>query len=247
MTIHELYKKLSFVIPRELSCSWDNDGIMCLPDGERKVGRVLLTLDVTEAAVDKAVKDKCDLIISHHPLIFKPIKSVSDKRLVKLIQNGIGVFSFHTRLDKVEGGVNTALAEMLGLKNTERFGEDMLGVIGTIDPITDRDFAAFAKKKLGTPIAEGVLSGKVCTKIAVVGGDGDDYIDAAFIAGADMYISGSLGYNDMTDASTNGMSIMAAGHFYTENPVLHKLKEMILKVASDVECEMFDCNAIQGI
>ena len=113
--------------------------------------------------------------------------------------------------------------------------------------MTDRDFAVFVKQKLGTPTAEGVLSGKLCTKIAVVGGDGDDYIDAAFIAGADMYISGSLGYNDMTDATANGMSILAAGHFYTENPVLHKLKEMIRRIVSDAECEMFDCNVIQGI
>lgn len=248
MTILELYKKLSQMIPEELSCSWDNDGIMCMPDENTCVSKVLLTLDVTESAVEYAIKEKCELIISHHPLIFKPIKSVNDKRLVKLIQNGIGVFSFHTRLDRVEGGVNTALAEILGLKNTERFGEDMLGVIGTLEaPLTDREFALYVKEKLGVPFVEGVLSGKKCTRIALVGGDGDDYISSACEKGADMYISGSLGYNDMTDAVSCGMSILAAGHFYTENPVLCSLGKMINGLDANIECLKFYCNEISVI
>ncbi len=248
MTLNDLYEKLSVMIPNELSCPWDNDGIMCLPDGNREVKKALLTLDVTESAVNHAVNNNCDLIVSHHPLIFKPIKSVRDGRMIKLIKNNVGVFSFHTRLDRVEGGVNTALAKVLGLKNLTRFGEDDLGVVGTLEnAVTDREFALFVKKKLGAPHAEGVLSDRICKKIALVGGDGDDYIEAAREVGADMYVSGSLGYNDMTDASAYGMSILSAGHFYTENPVLFALKGMIQSIDATIECELFDCNVIEGI
>jgi dinuclear metal center YbgI/SA1388 family protein len=248
MTLNDLYEKLSVVIPKELSCSWDNDGIMCLPDGNRNVKKVLLTLDVTEAAVDHAVNNNYDLIVSHHPLIFKPIKSVRDGRMIKLIKNNVAVFSFHTRLDRVDGGVNTALAKMLGLNDLTRFGEDDLGVIGTLEnAVTDREFALYVKEKLGAHHVEGIFFDRICKRIALVGGDGDDYIEAAKEAGADMYISGSLGYNDMTDAYAYGISVLSAGHFHTENPVLSALKEMIKDIDPTIDLEIFDCNVIEGL
>jgi dinuclear metal center YbgI/SA1388 family protein len=247
MTVFDLYRSLENSIPRELSCSWDNDGIMCLPDPSKEVRRVLLSLDATEGAVEYAAENGFDAIVTHHPLIFRPIKTVSDSRFMSLIKNDIAVFSFHTRLDAVDGGVNTALSELLGITDTERFGDDGLGVIGNVSPMTDREFVLMAKERLGSPKAEAVLDGKTVTRVAVVGGDGEHYISAASSAGADLYISGRLSYNDMTDASVYGMSMAALGHFYTENPVLDKLEKMIKNVDPAVITDKFDCNVIESL
>ncbi len=247
MTVTELYRSLENLIPRELSCSWDNDGAMCLPNGSKEVKKVLLSLDATDGAVEYAAKNGFDVIVTHHPLIFRPIKAVSDNRFVTAIKNDISIFSFHTRLDAVDGGVNTALAELLGLTDTERFGDDGLGVIGNVEPTTDREFVAFAKEKLGTPKAEAVLFDKIVTRVAVVGGDGEHYISAANAAGADLYISGRLSYNDMTDAHVYGMSMAALGHFHTENPVLDKLEKMIKVTDPAIVTEKFNCNVIETL
>lgn len=247
MTVQELYRVLENLIPRELSCSWDNDGAMCLPNGAKQVNKVLLSLDATDGAVDYAAKNGFDLIVTHHPLIFRPIKAVTDVRFMTAIKNDISVFSFHTRLDAVDGGVNTALSEILGLTETECFGDDGLGVIGNVTPMTDREFVLMAKEKLGTPKAEAVLFDKTVTRVAVVGGDGEHYIPYAQAAGADLYISGRLSYNDMTDASVYGMSMAALGHFHTENPVLDKLETMIKDAEPKIVTEKYNCNVIETL
>ena len=108
MKTRELYNKLEERIPRSLSCQWDNDGLMCCPDGNKEVKRVLIALDVTGAVVDYAKNNGYDVIISHHPFIFNGLKSVDDEgyisaKLISLIKSDIAVISFHTRLDAVEG------------------------------------------------------------------------------------------------------------------------------------------------
>ena len=123
MNVKELYKYLSEQIPTSLSCSWDNDGLMCAPDSSANVSRVLITLDITAEVTDKAIREGYDLVISHHPLIFKGVKSLTDDayvsaKLIDLVRAGVSAMSFHTRLDAVEGGVNDALAALLGLENT---------------------------------------------------------------------------------------------------------------------------------
>ena len=114
MNVRELYRALDYRIPRSLSCDWDNDGLMCCPNSNREVGRVLIALDVTSDTVEHAIKGGYDVIISHHPFVFKGLKSLVDdggvsEKAISLIQNGISVMSFHTRLDAVEGGVNDKL------------------------------------------------------------------------------------------------------------------------------------------
>ncbi len=247
MTVTELYRSLENLIPRELSCDWDNDGVMCLPNGDKDVKKVLLSLDATSCAVEYAAKNGFDLIVTHHPLIFRPIKTVSDNRFMTAIKNDISVFSFHTRLDAVDGGVNTALSEILGLTETERFGDDGLGVIGSAHEMTDREFVLKAKALLGATKVDAVLFDKTVTRVAVVGGDGEHYIPYAHAAGADLYISGRLSYNDMTDAHACGMSLAALGHFYTENPVLDKLDMMIKDIDPSIITEKFNCNVIETL
>ena len=225
MTVKELYEKLNDRIPAHLSEPWDNDGLMCVTDSSREVRKTLLTLDVTEELVDYAIEGGFDLIISHHPLIFKPLSAVNEadhiaRKLIKLIENGIAVFSFHTRADKVRGGVNDILARLIGLSDIEPFGDDCLGRIGHLEAETSlEEFSARVKSALGIDkllIADGY--NPVYT-VALVGGDGKGYIDEAIDIGADTYLSGRIGYNAMEEAGEKRINLIEAGHYATEFPV----------------------------
>ena len=248
MTVKELYSKLDSDIPRSLSCEWDNDGLMCCPDGQAEVRRVLVTLDVTADTIQKAIDERYDVIVSHHPFIFKGLKSVSEEnfisdKAIRLIQNGISVFSFHTRLDALVGGVNDCLADLIGLKNTEPFGECGIGRIGELEiPMSGEELAGRVKALLG---ADGVLlsdSKKPCVRVAVLGGEGGDDIADAMRMGADAYVSGRLGYHPMTDAPDMGITLIEAGHFFTEQPVCERLSQMIKNIDATIECDLFFSN-----
>lgn len=246
MKVLELYKKIDELIPHSLSCDWDNDGLMCCSAPNKEVKRVLLTLDVTEAAVNFAVENKFDVIISHHPLIFRPISSVVSPKLINLIKNDITVISLHTRLDKINGGVNTVLAESLDLKDFKTFSDDGIGLIGEIDSkLSLNEFAERVKSVTSAPFLEVVSADIPCHRIALVGGDGKDSLNYAFKAGCDTYLTGSMSYNTLTDASELGINVICAGHFYTENLVLDKLSEMLVKIDSTILCKHFISNLIE--
>ena len=244
MNTEELYSALSDRIPAALSCQWDNDGLMCLSDPEREIKKVLLTLDITPEAVGMAVSGGFDLIVSHHPIIFRPLKSLGDRRLVTLVKNGISAFSFHTRLDAVKGGVNDALCAVLGLTDIGTFGEGLGRTGDAGGDIPCREFAAMVKERLGAPYIDAVLPNRYCRKIAVLGGDGKDEYEAALESGCDTYLTGSMSYNAMTDAAHGKINVIAAGHYFTEQPVLSALEGMIKEAAPDIVCGIFACNSV---
>lgn len=247
MKVKELYNYLDARIPRSLSCEWDNDGLLCCPEGEREVKKVLVALDVTSKVCDAAIEGGYDVIVSHHPFIFKGLTAINGEdpvsaKVIKLISNGIAVMSFHTRLDAVSGGVNDMLAVLLDLKNVKSFGEgdETLGRIGELDsPMEISDFAKRVKDALHAPVVLYSETDIPVFRVAVLGGSGSDDIGAARKAGADTYVSGELKYHDMTDASENRINLLEAGHFYTENPVCHVLKEVIIGTEADIECDIF--------
>lgn len=253
MKIKEIYQNLAERYPVKLSCEWDNDGLMCCSDAENEVRRILVTLDVTDEAVDKAVSEKYDLIISHHPLIFKPVSAINEsgnvsRKLIKLIKNDISVMSFHTRLDAANGGVNDVLAELLGLSDIEKFGDgdEIIGRIGSVKKIQLSDFAAMVKGKLDSPFV--LASGRrEVQRVAVVGGDGKDYIKAAKFMGADTYVTGQAGYNIMAEAGEIGINIIEAGHYFTENPVCDMLCRLLAEICPDAYVTHFESNVIKCI
>ena len=253
MTVKQLYDALDKRIPKDLSCEWDNDGLMCCPDLHRQVRRVLITLDVTADAVTEAVRGEYDVILSHHPLIFKGVKRINGEdiisdKLITLIKNGISVFSFHTRLDSVGGGVNDCLAALLELSDVQAFGEGGIGRIGVLPQKTDAEsLARRVKELLG---CEGVVlsdAGLECHRVAVLGGSGGDEIAAAILAGADTYLSGEFKYHSLTDAPEMNINLIEAGHFYTENPVLTPLAEMISDEDENIEYTLYYSNKIRLI
>ncbi len=253
MNAKELYQKFEEAIPSQLRESWDNDGIMCCPDGSSEIYRVLVTLDVTEEIVDYAIERGFDLIVSHHPLIFRPISSLDEenhisRKLIKLVCSGISVFSFHTRADKLVGGVNDRLAEILGMRDIEPFGADGLGRVGNIDDVMDiQDFAYRVKQLCGSDIVRYADGFSDVHRVAVVGGDGKGYVKAAIDAGADTYLSGRIGYNVMEEAAEMGINLIEAGHFFTEQHITEFFRELLVDFDPNLYVEIADSNMIRTI
>lgn len=249
MTFKDLYNALDNRFPKELRCEWDNDGIMCASDLFRDVEKILFTLDVTYDAVRYAIENGFDTIISHHPLIFKPQKSMSNenytqKKLIALIKNDVRVMSFHTRLDAADGGVNDTIANMIEHSKKENDPLDPVGRIITLkNKASLKDFAETVKEIFNSPCV--LYSGNNdVSKIYILGGDGKDYIENAIIAGADTLLTGRASYNTMIDAADMGINIVEAGHFYTEDPVCKTLENIIKNMDPDIKTEYFYSNKI---
>ncbi len=254
-TLNELYSYLDKLIPKELSCEWDNDGLMVSADKFARVKRVLLALDVTSEVVEYARTNKFDTVISHHPLIFKPLKSVNSddavsSKVVSLIKNNISVMSFHTRLDALDGGVNDRLAELLGVEDVEILpgDPDMIGRIGSLEvPCDPEEFAFYVKEQLGAKNVNFVNAQLEVSRVALCGGDGKELLKAAYLAGADTYITGTLSYNTMMDAAELPMNVIEAGHFHTENHILDFLADMVEEFDPAIETEIYESNLIKNI
>ncbi len=250
MTVLELYKHFDNLFPKELSCEWDNDGLMCCPEPSREVRRALVCLDVTDEALDTAIEGGFDVIISHHPLIFKGIKAINhenfvSRKAIKLIRAGVAVMSFHTRLDTARGGVNDILANLLKIENAAPFG-DGIGRIGTLSaPAELLEFAKFVKDTLGAPSVSVADAKRDVLRVAVLGGSGKDEIDAAIEAGADTYVSGELGHHALTDAPEMNINLIEAGHFFTEAPVCEFLEDTLVELG--IETKIFNSNKIKEI
>ena len=251
MTVKELYTKFCERIPTELRESWDNDGLMCSSDSSSEVNKALVVLDVTEDVVDYAIRYGFDLIVSHHPLIFKPIGSITEesnvgRKLIKLLCTGVSVFSFHTRADKVVGGVNDRLCDLIGMYETESFGDGDLGRIGDIGEDSELEDFAYKIKQItgsdGVRYADGLTPVR---RVAVVGGSGRSYIKDAIAMGADTFVSGEIGYNTMEEASELGINLIEAGHYYTEQPVSEFFRELLVDFDPDMYVEVAPSNIIK--
>lgn len=223
-TVKEISNKLEALIPKALSCEWDNDGLLICPDTERTVSKVLLALDATDAVCRYAEEIGADLVVTHHPVIFSKLASlVSDSeksaKAVRMIKSGVSVMSFHTRFDAMTGGINDILANKLGLENIiapENAGEFSMCRMGDISETSAASLAENVKSALSSPAVLYTDAGKPIKMIAVCGGDGKDFIYDAKNAGADAFVTGRAGYNIMLDARDAGISVIEAGHYFTE-------------------------------
>ncbi len=254
-SVSELYAFLNAKFPKSYSSEWDNDGLMVANDPNREVRRVLCTLDVTDECIDHAIAGDFDVIVSHHPLIFKPLSNVSyndpkARRIMKLMAHNIAVMSFHTRLDAAPGGLNDVFARLLGLTDVTTVNVDGEGIlrIGTLESAKSAaEFATFVKK---TVQAERVLyaeSGELVKRVAICGGDGKDFVKAAKEAGADSYVTGQLSYNIMEEAADIGLNLFEAGHFATEDFVSNYLSILILKEFTQLHTGYYSSNLVKAV
>ncbi len=246
MKFTEFIEKLEEIAPRSLSAEWDNDGVMCRCPQTDEVSKVLVALDPTEKAIKYAAEGGFDLLVTHHPLIFKGVKSLTGEdvvthRAITALLSSVSVVSLHTRLDAAKGGVNDALAAILGLRVTGIFGDSEAPELGRICELeremTAEELALLVKEKLGASSVRLTGGGKV-KNVALVGGDGKSFVAPAMAAGADLLITGDGGYNILEAAAEEGFSVIEAGHYHTEFPVCEKLCEYLRGLG--LEAEVFD-------
>ena len=255
MTVFELHEKLTEKFPRSLSCSWDNDGIMVSADTSSAVKKILLALDGTAEVVSYARENGYDTVITHHPMIFKGVKSVtfgslSGRRILDAALNGVSVISLHTRLDAGNDGVNDSLVRALGLEASGTFGDDdapTLGRISDTAPMTGEELACLVKEKLACSFVRvtGDLT-KTITRIGFCGGDGKDFVYPALSAGCSAYITGDSGYNMAEDAAEDGLLTIETGHYHSEAPVLPILSKIVFEITG-IEPDIFDSCAYRII
>ena len=244
MTVREFYRALCAIIPRELGCDWDVDGLNVCPDPDREVKRVLVALDATTEVVDKAVAEGYDVIFTHHPMLFGGLKNVladdyDGAKVIKLCKSGVSAISFHTRIDAAEGGVNDKLALLVGLENVEVVGDERIMRVGTLaQPMSAGEFAARVKDVLGAPAVLCADAGKKVHRVAVVGGSGKSEVALAIASGADTFLTGELKYSQYCD--TDKLNLLVAGHFYTERHICPRLCALAVKVAPDARADTYN-------
>ena len=231
-TVQAIFETLARLAPPELAESWDNVGL--LVDCGCPVERALLCLDITPAVVEEAKARRCGLIVSHHPVIFSPLKKLGPQDMpFQLAAAGISAICMHTNLDAAEGGVNEVLAGIFGMKDPVPFANGC-GRAGEIDPITvprlaDRARALLADRcnpPLGDTPAVQVKyadTGKPVRRLAVISGAGGSLFEEALAQGADCLLTGEASHHAACDAKRLGLSLIAAGHYATEFPVVEVL------------------------
>ena len=228
MTVEKIYEFLNKKFPVNTAADYDNPGLL-IGDKTADAKSAVLALDCTSSAVDLAVKSGAKLIITHHPVIFKGLKSIKKGDLVHtLIENGISVISMHTNMDVCENGVNDALCRTLGLCDVMPVtGYDSLCFRkGTLkEEMSSDDFAAFISKKLNTPVK--YVGERSIKTVAVCSGSGSDYTEDALNAGCDALVTSEVKHSIFLDAAEKGFALIDAGHFNTEDVIIEPLKELL--------------------
>lgn len=231
-TVLDVKNAVARLAPAFMKEDWDNVGLLC-GCAAAPVHKILVALDPFLNVCREAAEVGADLIVTHHPLIFQPVSSITDgdtigQSILFLAQHGIAAVNAHTNLDKAPGGVNDRLAEVLGLRNIAVLnpeGIDEQGRpwgllrIGERDATTAAEFASFVKENLGCPGLRYVDGGRPIKRVAVGGGACAGAIREAADAGCDAFVTADVKYNQFWDARDLGLTLIDAGHFETENPV----------------------------
>ena len=239
-TVKDILDYLYTVAPASMKMSWDNVGLLC-GSGNKEVRTILVALDPFESVAQEASAVDADLLVTHHPLIFQPVKAITDdsgvgRAILHLIRHNISAINAHTNLDCAPGGVNDILAQTLGLQDIQVVcpsGVDEEGRPwgllrqGTVECQPLDRFLGTVKTALdcqGLKYADG---GKPVHKVAVGGGSCGSELMDAFHAGCDTFITADVKYNQFWEAKELGMTIIDAGHFHTENPICAVLAEKL--------------------
>ncbi len=215
----QLEESLFKFAPKELAYEGDNVGLLI--ENKKEVTGVLCALDITQDVVKEAIKLRCNVIVSHHPVIFRPLYSIAAGSVVsELIKNDIAAICMHTNADSATDGVNDIFSDILKLKNVTAFG-DGLGRIGELErEMSAKEFADLCEKLFDT--CRATRYGGSVKKVAVVGGSGGDYMIDAFECGADAFVTGEAAHHWAIAANHAGKMLVTAGHFETERMIVNK-------------------------
>ena len=228
--VKDFYGYLNSIAPFETQEDWDNSG-MLVGDMDAEVKKVAVVLDITHEEIKKAKAIGADLIISHHPVIFNPIKSVTRGSVpYELVASSINALCCHTPLDIADGGTNDSLAKLLGIEVTRT--EDPILRLGTVEPTTAKNLAGKIAKTLNTKVRY-ADAGRKIEKIAICTGAGCSLIEAA--GEIDAFITGDASHHNFLDCVQAGITLIAAGHYETEIVVVPVLVKKLQAQFPDIE------------
>ncbi|MBQ2209821.1 MAG: Nif3-like dinuclear metal center hexameric protein [Prevotella sp.] len=254
MKIRQVLSALEQFAPLPLQESWDNAGLQ-VGLTEAEVSGALLCLDVNEQIVDEAIRKGCNLIVSHHPLLFRGLKQVSgsdyvQRCVIKAIKNDIVVASMHTNMDNAMNGVNWKIAEKLGLVNGRFFAQKQVdgieagsGVVGELpQPMAAKDFIQLVKERFQVECAMcNELLVRPVKKVAICGGAGDFLLDDAMREGADAFITGEMHYHVYFDHEQQ-IQICVIGHYQSEQYTSEIFRDIIQRECPGVRTEIAETN-----
>ena len=239
MILQEIIKKIENFAPLCMACEGDNPGLM-FGKKDKEISKVLVALDVDLCIIREAKEKGADLILTHHPLMFDPIRQINEttpagRCLLELADGNIALYSAHTNLDSAKGGLNDIFAEKLGIMDTapievtfvdENGTSYGIGRVGTIEKETTlSEFAAFVCKKFDLPSTNFVGDGnaKIQT-VAVCSGSGGSLLSEV---SADVYVTGDIKYSNARNAADAGQNLVIAGHYETEICAMEVFKEIL--------------------
>ena len=230
--LREITNSIESVAPRSAQCEWDNSGLQ-VGDPECDIQSVLLTTDVTPEVVNESIMRGCQLIVSHHPLLFHGLKQVcgqsSQARVVEqAIRHGIAIYSAHTNLDVAADGINVRLAKKLGLHDFRFMREDALGVIGQLqEPMAYEAFLAFIRTTLQTTYIRYTRPAKSQVQhVALCGGSGAELIGEAIAQGADVLLTADCKYHEFQDADGE-IGLVDIDHWVSERHAREIFRDII--------------------
>ena len=258
MKLQNIIQTLEAIAPLSLAEEWDNVGLLIHPLRPRNIKKILLTIDLTEAVADEAIAAKADLIVAYHPILFRPARRLDatdayDRTVMKLIQKNIAVYSPHTALDAVMGGVNDWLADGVGE-----------GEVSVLQPLENSDAGQGRLVELAQPIKLNTLAQRIkkylgLKSIRIAPAEGDAPIQTvALCAGAgadafkgikaDCFLTGEMSHHNILAATLNGSHVILCEHTHTERgylPMFGKILRKALGSKLEILISSVDADPIQ--
>ncbi len=233
-TVRDIYNYIDSFAPFGTQAEWDNSGLL-VGNENSVVNKILFALDLTTDVIEQAKVNGADLIITHHPVIFKPVSNVLNNSLIyKLIENNISIICAHTNYDIAVDGVNDILCRVVNVNSFEKVEDTFLNVVSFDSTYSTDEFANHLKVKLNGAVRYNNLN-KNISKIAVCSGSGSDYLPLAKELKCDALLTGDASHHSFLDANEMGIVLFAAGHFETE---MIAIKPLLDKIENEfkVEC-----------
>lgn len=251
--VRDIVDLMEAIAPAQLAESWDNVGLLLGSSGT-SVSRILVTLDITAGVIRDAVQNQAEMIISHHPVLFRPVKVINDSnvtgtQVMQLLKAGIAVYCAHTNLDKAIGGTDDTLAALLGLQDVRPLaangsGDFVQPGFGRIGKLPQKQplerYLLNIKKALHAAGADYIGDpAKQIQIVASCAGAGGDFIELAREAGADLFVTGEVKYHEALPVVDADMALASFGHYATELPamnhLIHRLQNSINALQYKIE------------
>lgn len=257
MKLRKFINIMEETAPEKYKESYDNVGLM-VGDEESEITKVLVALDCTKAVIEEAKEKGAELILTHHPLLFRKPSNITEgtlqgEKIRALIKNDIALYSSHTNWDSVKGGLNDEFVAFLGFNSGEIIEKNSFDAEAGIGRIVSLEkgerlstLATTVKKKLKVPTVRvaGDLN-KIIKKIAFINGSGEDFFQKALEKNVDLVITGDTTYHFASDYSEMGMAILDVGHFNSEWPVLVSLIKALEKKVTNYEIKIIISEAVK--